>query len=239
MSVTKTDISINNLVFLNKIIMTTTILNNTRIVQKDGMINLTALCQAGGKLFKNWYSNNRTKEFLSALSTTTNIPIDKLLVYKNVEPTNKATWGHPLVATNIAQWISVDFGIKVSLWLEQWKSQRAQNLEEYNSALEHVRANTKTNSREREIQLILAQELPESNIEVNTPIGRIDIEWRDEIIEVKHISKWKHAIGQIQAYQYYINKPMRIHLYDTDDNVDMSIVQTICSKHNIRLTHSV
>ena len=30
---------------------------------------------------------------------------------------NRATWGHPQVAINIAQWISPEFDVQVSKWI--------------------------------------------------------------------------------------------------------------------------
>ena len=31
------------------------------------------------------------------------------------------TFAHPLCATYIAQWISTNFAVKVSSWIEEWK----------------------------------------------------------------------------------------------------------------------
>ena len=47
--------------------------------------------------------------------------------------------------------------------------------------------------------------------EVECSSGIIDIITDEEIIEVKNIKNWKHAIGQIISYELdYINKQKRI-----------------------------
>lgn len=50
--------------------------------------------------------------------------------------------------------------------------------------------------------------------EVHTKAGRIDILTDTEVIEVKRVSGWKGAIGQVKSYgSYYPNHSLRIHLF--------------------------
>jgi hypothetical protein len=42
---------------------------------EDGYINATQLCKAGGKDFKQWHRNDKTKEFLEKLSTKEKISV--------------------------------------------------------------------------------------------------------------------------------------------------------------------
>ena len=99
------------------------VLNNIEIISRkiDGFINLTAVCQAGKKDFKEWNRNKKTKTFLQVLSSSVEIPTDNLIKYETGSNENRATWGHRLVAIEIARWISPDFGFKVSKWVDEDK----------------------------------------------------------------------------------------------------------------------
>ena len=95
------------------------VINNISITarKEDGYINLTALCQAGEKGFKHWKENKKNKAFLDVLSSSVGIPTDELVKYETGSNENRATWGHPQVAINIAQWISPEFDVQVSKWI--------------------------------------------------------------------------------------------------------------------------
>lgn len=50
--------------------------------------------------------------------------------------------------------------------------------------------------------------------EVTTPAGRIDLLTETEVIEVKWLSDWKSALGQVMAYSgFYPKHQKRIHLF--------------------------
>ena len=83
----------------------------------DGSVNLTQLCQAGGKYIANWAGLAKSQAFLRVLSESIGMSIDNLISYEIAGKTERATWGHPQVAINIAQWISPEFDVKVSKWI--------------------------------------------------------------------------------------------------------------------------
>jgi hypothetical protein len=85
--------------------------------ETDGYINVTNLCKAGGKHFKNWNQNDKTKRFLDVLSSTAGIPTFELLKQEQGGNGERHTWTHPQVAINIAQWISPEFDVIVSKWV--------------------------------------------------------------------------------------------------------------------------
>jgi hypothetical protein len=85
----------------------------------DGYVNATQLCRAGGKRFKCWFENMRTKEFMEEFAVSGRILPDTLIKYEDFGPSNRATWVHPRVAINIAQWISPKFDVKVSAWVHE------------------------------------------------------------------------------------------------------------------------
>ena len=85
--------------------------------KEDGYINLSQLCQAGNKSYKNWRQNKKTEDFLHALSQENEIDKDELIKYTSGSNSERATWGHPQVAINNAQWMSPVFDVKVSKWI--------------------------------------------------------------------------------------------------------------------------
>jgi hypothetical protein len=85
--------------------------------REDGYIDITNLCKAGGKIFNDWHSLDRTKEYLKTLSNNTGIMLSLLVIHQADATANQATWVHPYVAVNIAQWISPQFDVKISSWI--------------------------------------------------------------------------------------------------------------------------
>jgi hypothetical protein len=85
--------------------------------EEDGYINITNLCKAGGKEFKNWNKNDKTKKFLDVLSSTVLIRTVELLKQEKGGNGERHTWAHPQIAINIAQWISPEFDVLVSKWV--------------------------------------------------------------------------------------------------------------------------
>ena len=89
--------------------------------EEDGYINVTNLCKAGNKKFYGWHRLDKTKAFLRLLSLEAQICATKLIKLgsgsKNIKNSTRETWVHPLIAINIAQWISPAFDLKVSGWV--------------------------------------------------------------------------------------------------------------------------
>jgi hypothetical protein len=94
-------------------------LNSCTIVirEEDGYINVSELCKAGGKEFKAWMRLDKTKAFLRVLSTEVKKSTSLLITYQTGYGNAQATWAHPQVAINIAQWISPEFDVQVSKWV--------------------------------------------------------------------------------------------------------------------------
>lgn len=93
----------------------------------DGYFDATAMCQATGKLFKDYHKTNPTKEFLEELSKDTGIPVRSIILTEQNQgliqisqggnPQNQGTWVHPYVSINLAQWCSPKFAVMVSKWV--------------------------------------------------------------------------------------------------------------------------
>ena len=85
--------------------------------KEDGYINLNQLCKAGGKEFKEWKKNKKSIAFLQVLSEGGGIPPPSLIKYEINSNEERANWGYPQVAINVAQWISPEVAVKVSKWI--------------------------------------------------------------------------------------------------------------------------
>jgi hypothetical protein len=142
---------------------------------------------------------------------------------------NSGSWVHPQIATHIAIWISPKFGVAVSGWIEEWKAQ-GNNKDKYIKKLNSIEP-AEIIQKEKEIQARLKREL-NAEIEVETPVGFIDIVSEDKIIEIKEISKWKHAVGQILCYANYIKKTKEIYLFGESD-IDRQIIEDNCRRFDI------
>ena len=78
--------------------------------ESDGYVNLGQLCATHGKKQADWGRLKSSNAYLEALSGFTGIPTTDLMTVQN----GNATWGHPLVAIEVARWISPAFGV----WLD-------------------------------------------------------------------------------------------------------------------------
>ena len=75
-------------------------------------------------------------------------------------------------------------------------------------------------------------------VEVESKHGFIDILSDDELIEVKHVSGYKHALGQV--FKSFPTRSLRIHLFGTEDALKPELIElceSLCKEYNIRVTH--
>jgi hypothetical protein len=83
----------------------------------------------------------------------------------------------------------------------------------------------------------LAEKL-KGKVEVNTEAGRIDILTATEVIEVKRVSGWKGAIGQVKSYgRYYPKHSLRIHLFGKLTETRLRMIQGVCQSEGILVTY--
>lgn len=97
--------------------------NEVQIPQRsdDGYINATKMCQAGGKLWGNFWQLQATQDFVSALALDIGIPISKLVVkvQGRGDVVEQGTWVHPDLAIELARWISPEFAILTNRWARE------------------------------------------------------------------------------------------------------------------------
>jgi hypothetical protein len=88
--------------------------------EKDGYINATQMCKAGGKQFNDWKRLETTNALVKVLIAETGIPVSAIDITKGGnDKKNQGSWVHPDLAIQLAQWISPVFAIQVSRWVRE------------------------------------------------------------------------------------------------------------------------
>ncbi len=73
-------------------------------------------------------------------------------------------------------------------------------------------------------------------IEVQTPVGNIDVLCDHALYEVKHIRQWKHALGQVLAYGYFHpSKEKRLYLFGVATKKLQTKIETICNFYDVHV----
>lgn len=202
------------------------------IRESDGFISATKLCQKANKKFAHWHVLMSTQNIIKKLKERYNLDEDKILQIKRGGKI-QGTWIHPLLATQLAQWLSPEFAIDISIWIDEWKKQK-NNEEIYVDKLINLVPNENF-FKEREILLYLQVKYG-GNIEVLTDVGKIDLLTNTDIIEIKNAKLWKHALGQILAYSiYYPNHKKIIYLFDYDKKD--SNIENCCKIYNVEVQY--
>ncbi len=115
----------------------------------------------------------------------------------------------------------------------------------FKPALEELQNGTrrypKTQNKKRQTEKVvrdrLAATIPGSQIEVATESGRIDILTPSEVIEVKQVRRYKHAMGQVTSYGYYYPQHIRrIHLYGKVSSKQRQLIIQECRNAQITVT---
>jgi hypothetical protein len=74
-------------------------------------------------------------------------------------------------------------------------------------------------------------------VEVPCLAGAIDLVTATEIIEIKCVKNWKHAIGQVLVYgHYYPSHQKKIHLFGETQAAFLDMIQDHCKELNILMT---
>lgn len=108
---------------------------------------------------------------------------------------------------------------------------------EYIDAAKYVNSRIQNNLEQR-IRDRLQQQLG-GLPEIITPIGRIDLLTETQVIEIKPISDWKSALGQVLTYSgFYPQHQPRIHLfYDPGNPLKQAEdIQRICAEFGVEVT---
>jgi len=122
-----------------------------------------------------------------------------------------------------------------------------------NGTRRYPKTKSSKSQKEKAVRDRLAVTISGSKTEVVTESGRIDRRKRriyfglfhfgldiltpNEVIEVKQVRRYKHAMGQIISYAYYYPKlSKRIHLYGQVSSKQREIIIRECRNSEIRVT---
>lgn len=92
--------------------------------------------------------------------------------------------------------------------------------------------------QEKEIQSFLHQKMG-GQIEVPVQFGRIDLLVNRSVWEIKHVSCWKHALGQVLAYGYSLpGHKLYLTLFGVSihDVSNLSAVHDVCALSSVSVT---
>lgn len=116
-----------------------------------------------------------------------------------------------------------------------WLKPALEELE--NGTRRYPKAKDQKRQTEKVVRDRLANSIPGSKIEVSTKSGRIDILTPSEVIEVKQVRRYKHAMGQVISYSHYYPQHMRrIHLYGKVSIKQRKLIIQECSNAGIKVT---
>jgi hypothetical protein len=77
-------------------------------------VNATAMCQAAGKKFHDFYRAGTTEAYFNELT----------LIRMGGKPLEQGTWIHPFAVHALAMWCSPKFHVQVTVWLDEWRADR-------------------------------------------------------------------------------------------------------------------
>jgi len=203
---------------------------------RDGYLSATDMCKANRKMINDYCRLQETKEFLDELAVDTGYPVIQLIqIKKGGNKHQQGTWVHPRVAFHLAVWLSPRFLVKVSNWIEEWQKYSQENQAKYQHEINNL-VPSKQSQKEKEIQLRHA-ELLCGQMEVETPVGRIDILTESRLIEIKNITNWKDGVGQLICYgHFYPDHEKWLYLFDCEDTPEevRQRIVLVCSDVSVR-----
>ena len=198
------------------------VINDVAIIRRasDGYVNGTQECQAGNKLFGNWFRAKKTEVFLGVLSQSIQKRIDEIVLYEDHGPSNRQTWLHPQAAINLAQWISPEIDVKVSRWIYELGSTGKVELGHEKPQVEIDQA-WMTRIRELEGQVSRIPEL-------EGQVDRLETELKEERKQLTRVQKNHNALTKRRQYHklkkgsclyiwHCLATPNRCKIGETDD----------------------
>ena len=172
----------------------------------DGYVNATAMCKAGEKHLPHFMANNRTSQYMEALSGSVGIPTDLLKQTITTGPNEqRGTWVHPRLAVDLARWIAPAFAV----WMDGWFLESAQPAE--------VPAS----------QVTQAEALPPSPRLRTTPDAEITPEDAASVIGLacasigEQLSRYAALLGSPPTFTVQVFNEAHIYLSDAKDLLSM------------------
>lgn len=214
-------------------------INNYTLIyrKKDGFVDVTNLCKAGGKQYFDWNRLGKTKEFLKVLSFEMGIPVSNLI--DSVSGGNckqQGTWVHPQVAINIAQWISPEFDVQVSKWIFQLTLTGKVDIKEEKTSVELLKIQQELGQKIKELENT-KQEVKELSSELTNEQNQV-IKLKKSVLS--HCKKFSfyQSFKELPAV-YIISDPNRFNRselkFGFTENINTRLASDRCMIPNLRL----
>lgn len=206
-----------------------------KIRAADGYINVSSLARAGGKQFKDYRKHTQTKQIIPIIKT------ELQKIDPSLEPIVQAKqhhgsyhyYAHPLIAIDMAGWLSPTFKIIMLSWVFELVESTLlwQVVDE--AVIESSTREVGLKPEQIAVKKFCETFLLDQEYQLEFPVylgtdGYIDILTEHELYEVKHWRKWRHAVGQALAYHLsFKDRQAFVVLFDSeDDPVDTEGVLT-------------
>ena len=182
-------------------------MSNFSVDPESGYVLITPLLSKFGYCFFG-YSRHFGKTAIQVLEAEIGRPATKIRF-------GSGSWVHPRLVVDIASWIGGGtFRMQVSRWVELAKEHIPGVREEFARSINDLQAEDKSRQEEAEVRSRLASTLENARECVILAHGETDIVSDDEVIEVKHVTKYLHALGQVLGAKRCLPMVvMRVHLF--------------------------
>jgi len=206
----------------------TKLFNNCNIeIREDGFFNATQMCKAFGKKSQDYLRLETTKGFLEALQQDARILAAENVLVEVLKngPNNQGTWVHPLVAIDIARWLSPQFHVQVILWTQEILSGERPQLQVPTSEEEYIKQMVDLFSRTD--QPLQKEVIIENTLSDHPPTRRLDMKvygkniyyevkmhtiTLSDLQEIFFTRKYPELLAQLHSgdYQFYMVSPKGI-----------------------------
>lgn len=98
---------------MNNLIVKEYLGNSIQFKMVDGYVyaNATSMCKAFGKQPKDWLRTEQTKEYISELERSAEMPNGFIEVVQGGKATEQGTWIHEKLVLDLARWLNVKFRV--------------------------------------------------------------------------------------------------------------------------------
>jgi hypothetical protein len=207
--------------------------------ESDGFINATEICRRAGTQWCQFIQNKKTDTFIKELAIY--LHVSEKSLYDSKAGRYGGTWVHPAIATRLAAGLSSAFSVRVSIWLEDLKKRDSTVASEYIVEISNLEADM-SNQIETEVRHRLAISLDGQECVIGK-FGEIDLVTSTEVIEIKFIKRWTHALGQALAHAKSIpGKVPRVHFFGHSEDFSPGILDHIKLLYDdflVEITHEV
>jgi hypothetical protein len=107
--------------------------------EQINMVCATDLCTAGGKRWGKFMELKSTKLYIPLLAVRLGVDQKDLVhIISGV-----SSWIHPRIVMPLAIWISTEFAVSMSGWLDEWRLASAANQVRWQRELKHIKSDPK------------------------------------------------------------------------------------------------